>query len=132
MFDSPTTRGVYDSKTGFYWASDSFATPMLTPVRTVAGFDRDFYFGGVATFAQYISPWLTMVDEAKFQASVDRIVDGFDVPSEKFRCLRRTVRTDRQRPKPIRVMVDRPPQPGRDRECGARGGIPHHQYTNGT
>jgi flavorubredoxin len=73
VFDSPTTRGLYDSKTGFYWASDSFATPMLTPVRTVAGFDRDFWFGGVATFAQYISPWLTMVDESKYQATVDRI-----------------------------------------------------------
>jgi len=35
VFDSPTTRGLYDPVTGVYWASDSFATPMLTPVRTV-------------------------------------------------------------------------------------------------
>ena len=29
VFDSPTTRGLFDAKTGFYWASDSFAAPML-------------------------------------------------------------------------------------------------------
>ena len=31
IFDSPTTRGLFDPTTGVYWASDSFATPMLTP-----------------------------------------------------------------------------------------------------
>ena len=30
VFDSPTTRGLFDPTTGVYWASDSFATPMLT------------------------------------------------------------------------------------------------------
>ena len=28
IFDSPTTRGLFDTTTGVYWASDSFATPM--------------------------------------------------------------------------------------------------------
>ncbi|HWC29464.1 MAG TPA: MBL fold metallo-hydrolase, partial [Dehalococcoidia bacterium] len=28
LYDSPTTRGLYDSKTGVYWASDCFATPV--------------------------------------------------------------------------------------------------------
>jgi flavorubredoxin len=35
IFDSPTTRGLFDPTTGVYWASDAFATPMLTPVPTV-------------------------------------------------------------------------------------------------
>ena len=39
VFDSPTTRGLYDPTTGVYWASDSFATPMLAPVRTVDEID---------------------------------------------------------------------------------------------
>ena len=28
IFDSPTTRGLFDPTTGVYWGSDSFATPM--------------------------------------------------------------------------------------------------------
>ena len=28
VFDSPTTRGLFDPTTGVYWASDGFATPM--------------------------------------------------------------------------------------------------------
>ena len=32
IFDSPTTRGLFDPTTGVYWSSDSFATPMLQPV----------------------------------------------------------------------------------------------------
>ena len=73
IVDSPTTRGLVDSKTGFYWASDSFATPMLAPANTVEGFDPDFWRQGMATFAQYISPWVTMVEDAKYQATIDRV-----------------------------------------------------------
>ena len=40
IFDSPTTRGLFDPTTGVYWASDSFATPMLAPVRDVDELDR--------------------------------------------------------------------------------------------
>ena len=29
VFDSPTTRGLFDSKTGVYWAVDTFATPLV-------------------------------------------------------------------------------------------------------
>jgi Metallo-beta-lactamase superfamily len=30
VYDSPTTRGLFDTATGVYWGSDAFATPMLT------------------------------------------------------------------------------------------------------
>ena len=73
IFDSPTTRGLFDPKTGFYWGSDSFATPMLAPSRTVEGFDREFWGQGMATFAQYVSPWVTMVEDAKYQRTIDRV-----------------------------------------------------------
>jgi hypothetical protein len=73
IYDSPTTRGLFDPTTGFYWGSDSFATPMLAPTNTVDGYDRDFWAQGIATFAQYISPWLSLVDDAKYQWTVDRI-----------------------------------------------------------
>jgi flavorubredoxin len=73
IFDSPTTRGLYDPKTGVYWASDSFATPMLTPIRNVAELDREFWRTGIHTFDNYVSAWLPLVDDARFQSTVDRI-----------------------------------------------------------
>jgi flavorubredoxin len=73
IFDSPTTRGLFDPTTGVYWASDSFATPMLTPVRTVAELDDGFWTQGMHTFDQYVAAWLLMVDDAKFQRTVDRV-----------------------------------------------------------
>jgi len=73
IFDSPTTRGLFDPTTGCYWASDSFATPMLTPTHDVAELDADFWIEGIHTFGQYVSPWLSLVDDARFQATVDRV-----------------------------------------------------------
>ena len=73
IFDSPTTRGLFDPTTGIYWASDSFATPMPHPVRTVTELEKDFWLGGMTTFDNYVSAWLPLVDEARFQATVDRV-----------------------------------------------------------
>jgi flavorubredoxin len=73
IFDSPTTRGLFDPTTGFFWGSDSFATPMLTPLTHVDALDDEFWADGMRMFDQYVSPWVTMVDDAKFQATVDRV-----------------------------------------------------------
>src|SRR4051794_27066092 len=40
IFDSPTTRGLFDPTTGVYWASDSFASPMEKVVRNVTDLDE--------------------------------------------------------------------------------------------
>ncbi len=73
VYDSPTTRGLFDPTTGVYWAADGFASPMLTPVRDVEELDADFWLEGMAMFNQYVSPWITLTDDAKFQATVDRV-----------------------------------------------------------
>jgi flavorubredoxin len=73
VFDSPTTRGLFDAKTGVYWASDSFASPMVTPVRDADEIDAEFWAGGIDMFSHYVSPWLEIVDPAKFVATVDRV-----------------------------------------------------------
>ena len=73
VFDSPTTRGLYDPTTGVYWGSDSFASPMATPARHVSELDQRDWVGGIHTFARYVSPWLELVDDARFQRTVDRI-----------------------------------------------------------
>jgi len=73
VYDSGTTRGLFDPTTRVYWGSDSFASPMPVPVRHVGEIDRDAWVPGIHTFAQYISPWLAVVDDVKFQRTVDRI-----------------------------------------------------------
>ncbi len=73
VYDSPTTRGLYDPTTGVYWSSDAFASPMLTPVRDSAELEPGFWRDGMAMFNRYVSPWLTLTDDRKFQATVDRV-----------------------------------------------------------
>jgi len=73
VFDAGTTRGLFDPTTGVYWSSDSFATPMPAPVRDVAELDSQLWLEGMATFDHYISPWLELADESKFQRAVDRV-----------------------------------------------------------
>jgi len=74
VYDSPTTRGLFDPTTGVYWAVDTFATPLPDPQVGVADLDPDFWAGGLALFAMgAVSPWLSMVDERKYGLYVDRV-----------------------------------------------------------
>jgi flavorubredoxin len=74
IYDSPTTRGLLDRSTGVYWASDAFATPLSAPIRNVDELDVDAWTQGMSTFAHYLSPWLSIVDTAKYARSVHRVV----------------------------------------------------------
>lgn len=73
VYDSPTTRGLFDPTTGVYWGSDSFATPMLQPTTTIDALDRGFWHEGFAMFAHYVSPWAAMADDAKFAQTIRRV-----------------------------------------------------------
>jgi flavorubredoxin len=75
VYDSPTTRGLFDPRTRVYWASDAFASPMATPVRDIADLDRTAWLEGIHLLSRYVSPWLTLVDERRYQRTVDRIAD---------------------------------------------------------
>lgn len=74
VYDSPTTRGLFDPTTGVYWAVDTFATPLPDPEMGIADLDREFWDFGLMLFALgAVSPWLSMVDEHKYGAYVDRV-----------------------------------------------------------
>jgi flavorubredoxin len=74
VFDSPTTRGIFDPTTGVYWAVDTFATPVPDPQLGIADLDDEFWYEGLALFALgAVSPWLPMVDEAKYGRYVDGV-----------------------------------------------------------
>jgi len=82
LYDSPTTRGLLDTKTGVYWAVDSFATPVPggegaeNLARDVAELDEEFWTQGMSMFAiNALAPWLQLVDENRFGAEVDRFTE---------------------------------------------------------
>jgi flavorubredoxin len=70
VWDSPTTRGLFDESTGVYWGVDSFATPMPGgPVATAAELDAAFWADGMAMFVHNaVAPWLGLVDHDRFRA----------------------------------------------------------------
>jgi hypothetical protein len=73
VFDSPTTRGLFDPTTGVYWAVDTFATPLPDPQLGIADLDPDFWEFGLTMFAfGAVSPWLAMLDHAKYGQHVDK------------------------------------------------------------
>ncbi len=73
VYDSPTTRGLFDPTTGVLWGSDSFASPMPSVVDNVEALDAGFWLESMAMFHQYVSPWFAMLDDVKYQRSVDRL-----------------------------------------------------------
>src|SRR5207245_9395961 len=79
VYDSPTTRGLYDPKTKVYWAVDTFATPLPDLHMGVADLDQEFWRELMWVFALgAVSPWLTMLDHDKFGRYVDQ-VQGLDI-----------------------------------------------------
>jgi flavorubredoxin len=79
VFDSPTTRGLFDPVTRVYWAVDTFATPLPDPGLGIADLDPEFWQFGMTLFAfGAVSPWLSMVDHDRYGRSVDS-VHGLDI-----------------------------------------------------
>ena len=74
VYDSPTTRGLFDPTTGVYWSSDTFATPLPDPAAGIADLDAEFWEFGMTLFALgAVSPWLSLVDPVKYGTYVDRV-----------------------------------------------------------
>jgi flavorubredoxin len=75
IFDAPTTRGFYDTRTGVYWASDCFASPSTAPSDDVSIYHPEEWRQGFNTFQLAISPWINLVDAVKYNRTVKRIAD---------------------------------------------------------
>jgi flavorubredoxin len=73
VYDSPTTRGLFDTRTGVYWASDAFCAAVPHPVDDVAELDRDFYVQSFLDLHATLSPWVEWLDPARYQAHLDRL-----------------------------------------------------------
>ncbi len=72
-FDSPTTRGLFDSKTGVYWAVDSFATAVPHELTDLDDLDPEYWRETFLLVQRTLSPWHRWLDAAKYREHLDRV-----------------------------------------------------------
>lgn len=73
LYDSPTTRGLFDTRTGVYWASDCYATPVERGTAFVDELDPEAWAAGFLTFQHWNSPWVSMLEADAFNGACRRI-----------------------------------------------------------
>lgn len=66
LYDSPTTRGLFDGRTGVYWASDCFATPVARSTAFVSELEPADWAAGFQAFQAWNSPWAAMLEADAF------------------------------------------------------------------
>ncbi len=73
IFDGPTTRGLYDERTGVLWAVDSFAALLPGVVHERADVPDDLYDDTFALFNSLVSPWHQFLDPQRYGRHVDSV-----------------------------------------------------------
>jgi flavorubredoxin len=73
LFDNPTTRGLFDSRTGVLWGVDTFAMPVASPMEDAYEVDDDLFADGILFGAQLVAPWHRWLDERKYLTHLDAI-----------------------------------------------------------
>ncbi|MCB1006085.1 MAG: hypothetical protein KDB35_18030, partial [Acidimicrobiales bacterium] len=73
VFDNPTTRSIFDARTGVLWGCDAFATPIQAPIDDAHAMGDDEFADGQLLGGQLVSPWHPWLDEAKYLAHVDTV-----------------------------------------------------------
>jgi flavorubredoxin len=73
IFDGPTTRGLYDSKTAAMWIVDTFAC--LTPgaIHRAEDLPRDLFEDNLRAMNSIVSPWHQWLDPAVYRRHVDDV-----------------------------------------------------------
>lgn len=73
LFDSPTTRAVFDPSTGLYWAGDVGAALGPDPVVHADEMPADALAESFVVAQRWNSPWFEMLDDGAYQAAVTRV-----------------------------------------------------------
>ena len=58
VYDSPTTRGLFDASTGVYWAADALGSPVTHQVDDIRDLDPGFFREAFLGQQLMISPWM--------------------------------------------------------------------------
>lgn len=75
IYDNPTTRGLFDPTTGFYWGGDCFGAPVGDFVVEAADVAAGDWEEGFLGMQRMLSPWHTLLDHHRFGAAVDHVQD---------------------------------------------------------
>jgi flavorubredoxin len=73
IFDGPTTRGLFDDRTGVMWAVDAFAALTTGAVYDAADLPPDLYDDSFALFNSLVAPWHQWLDPGTYRRHVDAI-----------------------------------------------------------
>ncbi len=73
IFDAPTTRALYDERTGVLWAVDAFAASTPGAVHEVEEVPKDLYDESFHLFNSMISPWHEWLDPVVYNRHVDTV-----------------------------------------------------------
>jgi flavorubredoxin len=73
IFDGPTTRGLYDERTGVLWAVDAFAAATTGAVHDVADLPPDLYDETFSLFNSLVSPWHQWLDPEPYRRHADGV-----------------------------------------------------------
>jgi flavorubredoxin len=70
MFDSPATRGFYDSSSRVLWAADSFGAMVQGDVHEADDVPSDLWGASFAMMNSWNTPWMEWLDRDRFAAHV--------------------------------------------------------------
>jgi flavorubredoxin len=73
VFDSPTSRGLFDGRTGAYWAADAFGAAIPVAVDDVRELDAEQYRQAFLDLQRLIAPWHRWLDPVRYAAHVDAL-----------------------------------------------------------
>ena len=128
IFDGPTTRGLFDERSGVMWAVDSFAALTTGAVYDAVDLPPDLYDGSFALFNSLVSPWHQWLDTRLYRRHVNAIeaIAPTTIASAHGPVLRGAVHRRRLRPGPghgrrAERAPARPGDPRRPRRAGPGG-----------
>ena len=73
VFDNPTTRGVFDDRTGVLWSVDTFANPVSAPLEDAHDISDADFAEGQLLGGRVVSPWHPWLDERKYNGHIDTL-----------------------------------------------------------
>lgn len=73
LFDNPMSIGLYDEKNRALFSVDSFGALVPGTGRDAADYEEKDLVPGMVAWAMFDSPWVHLVNEAKFEEALDRV-----------------------------------------------------------
>ncbi|GAA0430554.1 hypothetical protein Acor_46270 [Acrocarpospora corrugata] len=72
-YDAPTTLGLYDDRSGVYWAADCFGAITPHPTSDAHNLPLDDYLDAIHRHAATLSPWHTWLDPTIYGHYLDHL-----------------------------------------------------------